>query len=85
MKILSKNKITVNNLKDFSGEQLLNAKRTLRKPLLKAFDIYKSNVAYGIIIEDEIQKTRILMWYNNLLNLEDIAFIDVPDKIKEYL
>lgn len=85
MKILSKKKITADNLKDFNGENLLTAKRNLRKPLLQAFDIYKSNVSYGVIIETEEEKAQTMAWYKNLLDLEDSALSSVPEKIKKYL
>lgn len=85
MKILSKAKITAENLKDFTGEALLLAKRGLRKSLLKAFDIYKANVFYGIEEETEGEKAEILIWYQNLLDLNIRAFETVPGRIKRYV
>ncbi len=85
MKILEKKKITENNLKDFEGEFLATAKRTVRNDLLKAFDIYKSNVSYGIIIENDTEKQEIIEWYKNLLDLNDCAFEHIPTRIKKYL
>ena len=85
MKILSRKPIQVKNLKDFDGENLKTAKRSLREPLLKAFDIYKSNVYYGIITETAEEHTAILSWYKNLLDLKESALGNVPKKVEEYL
>lgn len=67
----------------FKGKLMLI--RDARKELLNAFDKYKTNVQYGIIIEDEEMHKYIINWYNNLLDLKDIAFINIPEKIKYYL
>ena len=60
-------------------------KRSKRKLLLKAFDIYKTNVQYGI--EDDTQRDMILYWYHALLDLEDWAFDEnrIPKQIRRYL
>lgn len=70
----------------------LNYLRSLRKPLLTAFDIYKSNVLYGIIEETEEEHSQILEWYNSLLTMNaksitsvEEAIKNVPEKIKQYL
>lgn len=63
----------------------LNELRAKREPLLKAFDIYKSNVEYGIIVENDTTHIQMIEWYNNLLNLEDIAFENIPEGIMKYL
>lgn len=85
MKILSNKKITAENLKDFKGEELKIAKRSLRQPLLKAFDVFKTNVSYGIEIQTEEEKGQILEWYGKLLDLNKHALCNVPEKIKRYL
>ncbi len=85
MKILEKKKINEKNLKDFTNEFLPMAKRTVRFDLLRAFDIYKSNVSYGIIIENDTEKQEVIEWYKNLLDLNDCAFEHIPIKIKKYL
>ena len=66
-------------------EDRLNSLRAQRKVLLNAFDKYKSNVNYGIVEEDEITRYAVIMWYNQLLNLEQIAFDNVPYVIQYYL
>lgn len=74
--------------------------RALRKPLLKAFDIYKSNVYYGIIEETQEEHNAILQWYHTLLDIEGTAPViladgspmtaeeairNIPEKIKRYI
>ena len=70
-------------LKDTKGGDAI--KRSKRKLLLRAFDIYKTNVQYGI--EDDTQRDAILYWYQALLDLEDWAFDEnlIPKKIRRYL
>lgn len=59
--------------------------RQLREPLLKAFDIYKINVFYGIEKETEEERKKILDWYQSLLDKEDFTLKEIPEKIKKYL
>ena len=59
--------------------------RQLRQPLLEAFDIYKSNVAYGVEMETEFEKAEILAWYKGLLDKEENSLKNVPLKIQRYL
>ncbi len=64
--------------------------RILRKPLLDAFDIYKSNVYYGILSETDGEHTEIMAWYNQLCDTENPeglreAIENVPAKIEKYL
>lgn len=59
--------------------------RSLRKPILNAFDIYKNNVKYGIEIETNEEHSSIIIWYNELLNLKEKAFDNIPIKIKRYM
>lgn len=59
--------------------------RQLRKPLLEAFDIYKSNIAYGVETETESEKAEIMAWYKKLLDLDATALDNVPAKIQRYL
>ena len=77
--------ITEKDLEFFSGEEKTNAKRCLRTPLLKAFDVYKTNIFYGIEVETKEEKDEIIKWYNSLLNLEENALIVVPSGVKKYL
>lgn len=85
MKILSRKPIQTENLKDFDGENLKTAKRSLREPLLKAFDIYKSNVYYGIVTETAEEHNTVLNWYQNLCDLKEEALINIPENVKKYL
>lgn len=60
-----------------------NELREKRESILEAFDIYKSNVNYGI--EQEENKEDIINWYQNLLDLNEMAFNTIPIKIKKYM
>ena len=62
-----------------------NELRSMRTPLLKAFDVYKSNVAYGVEFENEEQREEIINWYNSLLQLDESAFENVPERVRYYL
>lgn len=62
-----------------------NKLRAKRKVLLEAFDKYKTNVMYGIKLEDTSTKLNITNWYNDLLDLKEAAFTNVPNEIKYYL
>lgn len=65
----------------------LNKLRAKRTKLLLAFDKYKSNVNYGIVLEDEETRSRIVSWYSDLLNLVESSFEEnnIPSEIKYYL
>ena len=63
-------------------KQELRAKRV---PLLKAFDVYKSSVVYGVEFESEEQREEIVKWYGDLLHLEESAFEVIPERIRYYL
>ena len=86
MKILSKHKINNSNIDDLINTKEINSIiRQLRKPLLEAFDIYKTNIAYGIEVETDEEKEHILAWYNNLLDKNVDALRNIPNKILRYL
>ena len=78
-------KLTVNDLKRLGTNYKDVAIRQLRKPLLEAFDVYKSNIAYGIESESESDKYEILMWYQDLLDKKESALENIPKKIQRYL
>lgn len=67
--------------------------RIERAMQLKAFDIYKSNVNYGLEEETEEQKQEIISWYNAILDFPDKITVNtvvddfpkVPKAIKKYL
>ena len=73
----------------YTEEELLENKKLLlrekREPLLIAFDTYKSNVNYGIEIETQEEKDLIIKWYKLILDLDEKAINNVPEKIKYYL
>lgn len=64
-----------------------NELRAMRVPLLKAFDVYKSSVAYGTEIETEEQRVKMMTWYNLLLALDEDAMKEenIPERVKYYL
>lgn len=70
--------------------------RALRKPLLQAFDIYKSNVYYGVVAETEEEHAEVLAWYAALLDIgnanakartmtAESAIQNVPAGVRRYL
>ena len=67
-----------------TGEEL-NHRRFLRKPLLKAFDVYKSNVYYGVVKETDERHVAVLAWYRDLCDLKAEAVENIPDEIMRYL
>lgn len=69
----------------YTEEEYKDRLRSKRVKLLTAFDKYKSNVDYGIERETEMQHKNMIAWYQDLLNLEEIAFDNVPERIKYYL
>lgn len=68
-----------------SQQRALNLLRQKRKPLLNAFDIYKSNVSYGVIEETGEEHNQITAWYQSILDLDETALDNVPNSIKRYL
>lgn len=64
-----------------------NAKRQLRKSLLKAYDSHKSTVIYEGREESAEQKAGILAWKQSALDLKTEAFQEenVPNAVKYYL
>lgn len=78
--------LTLSQNEELAGtEEGLNHLRALRKPLMEAFDIYKSNVYYGILSETSEEKAEILAWYQELCDLQLTALENVPEKVKRYL
>lgn len=85
MKVLSKRLIGIDDTAALPTGKKEDALRTLREPLLAAFDIYKSNVQYGILTETEEERGTVLAWYRDLLNLDESAIREVPKKIQQYV
>lgn len=86
MKILQRNPITLTDARHLEGLRIYaDALRQLRAPLLDAFDIYKSNVYYGVIEESEQQHEEILAWYRDLCDLKESAIATPPHGVQKYL
>lgn len=62
-------------------EELLDQLRNKRKILLIAFDKWEKAVLRG----RETDSTLIMQWYQNLLNLNQAAFDNIPERIQYYL
>ena len=85
MKILSKRMIGIDDTAALPTGKKEDALRTLREPLLAAFDIYKQNVNYGILTETEEEHASVTAWYKALCDLDETAIREVPAKIKKYV
>ena len=66
-------------------EQRINVLRMKREPLLKAFDIYKSNLIVGAISLSDDEKQQVIDWYNLILNLDEEAINNPPTAISRYI
>ncbi len=78
--------ITAVDLSRLGGSPLYaDAARFLRAPLLTAFDIYKSNVSYGVITETAAEHKAVAEWYRRLLDLDPTALTDVPSAVACYV
>lgn len=77
--------LTYNDLNKVGTQNRDMAIRQLREPLLKAFDIYKSNVNYGVEVETEVERTEIMTWYKDLLDKQESALENIPLRIQRYL
>lgn len=67
------------------AERELNNLRAKREPLLKAFDIYKTNLIVGAISLHEDEKQEVVTWYNKVLDLDVDAINNPPKSISRYL
>lgn len=61
-------------------KQVLRDKREI---ILKAFDIYKINVFYGI--DSDANHQAILTWYQAILDLDEEAIKNPPQEVRKYL
>lgn len=66
-------------------EDELNQLRKKREPLLKAFDIYKTNLIVGAISLSDEEKQQVIDWYNLILDLNEEAINNPPDVVSKYL
>ena len=62
-----------------------NVFRERRDNLLSALDIYEKNVLRGRVQESIEEKVTIDRWYRALLDLEEWAFSQVPQKVLLYV
>lgn len=72
-----------NYLKRISDDKL-ESLRTKREGLLTAFDKYKSNILIGIE-KDIAMSEEVLNWYQAILDLNEDAINNPPERIKYYL
>lgn len=77
--------ITLKDLSKIGANYKDVAIRQLRQPLLEAFDVYKSNINYGVETETAKERAEIVAWYNKLLDKDETALENIPEKIKRYL
>lgn len=59
--------------------------RKERAKLFKAFDIYKQNVAYGLIEETQETHSKLASWYLACLELDYNAINNCPSELERYL
>ena len=86
MKILKRKPISPKDLDALEGTAEHNdAVRQLRRPLLAAFDKYKTNINYGVITETEEVHVEVVDWYRRLLDLDPTAVAEVPAAILPYV
>jgi hypothetical protein len=62
-------------------EQKLARLRDKRARLLKAFDKWEK----AVLRFRESDNTDIMCWFYSLLNLDESAFINIPERIKYYM
>lgn len=71
-----------NTIIDYDNtEEVLERLRFKRKPLLIAFDKWEKAVIRG----REEDSAEIMQWYQDLLDLVESAFENVPDRINYYM
>ena len=85
MKVLSKRMSGIDDTAALPTGKKEEALRTLREPLLAAFDVYKQNIGYGILTETETEHAEIVAWYRNLCDLKESAMREVPENIQKYV
>ncbi len=65
----------------YTVEELKGILRETRKPLLEAFDKWEKAVLRGRETDD----ASVMAWYSKLLDLDENAFTNVPQRIRYYL
>jgi len=68
--------------------------RKYRGAAFRAFDIYKTNIEYGVVTETALQHEAIVEWYDDMLNfpelitpesIEGLKFPAIPEAIAQYV
>lgn len=60
--------------------------RVARKKIFtEGFEPYKANVQYGIETETVEQHQEIIDWYNRMLDKDDSALENIPERIRYYI
>ncbi len=85
MEIISIKKLVTSDAINAKGSEKIDVLRSVRKDLLKAFDVYKTNVSFGIVKQTELEIAVAKKWYEKLLDLNKEAFLDIPSQIAKYL
>lgn len=80
----SKRRFQIQETPKPTEEEIKAILRIRREPLLTAFDKYKTNVQYGIETETSKQHEINLLWYQDLKDLKESAFENVPERIAYY-
>ena len=88
-KVITTTKYIVSLVPNDNTQELLekhqNELRQVRANLFKAFDIYKSNVEYGVLTETEQKHNEIVEWYSKCLELDENAIENYPSELEKYL
>lgn len=85
VKIRPINADDLSNLSCAKEEVYKDAKRQLRKPILKAMDVYKTNVMFGEETNSLMENQSIREYKKRLLALDEGALKEIPQKIKYYM
>lgn len=64
-----------------NSEDIKKELREKRKPLLEAFDKWEK----AVLREREPDDEAIMRWFNNILDLKQTAFENIPERIQYYL
>ena len=84
MKIISRKSVTLDTVGGLPDDKRASVLRSMRKPLLAAFDIYKGNIRYGLQSETEAEHDSIVKWYTDILDLNPDAINNVPAGVAKY-
>lgn len=77
----NENKVVFDYFLDTNNQVFLESLRDKRKPLLEAFDKWEKGVLRG----REEDSEDIMNWYQDLLDLKESTFENIPERIQYYL